>query len=425
VSNLIKQAKEARKVSYRIASLSLEERNNVLNAVAEALTDNTDRIMAANEIDLAEGRLNNISNSLYKRLELSEKKIHDIAEGVRSVASLADPLGRVSLNRELDKGLELLRESVPIGVIGVIFESRPDAFVQIASLCIKSGNAAILKGGSEALNTNRELYKIISEAAVAAHNDFEGAVILAETREDISSILGLDEYIDLMIPRGSNALVKYIKENTKIPVLGHADGICHMYVDKSCSIDEAIKISRDAKVQYPAVCNAIETLLVHKDCAAEFLPLFSAAVPEVELRGDSAVCEIINCKEASEEDWDTEYNDYILSVKIVDNVESAVEHINAHGSHHSDGIVSEDKRSIEIFKKNVDSSSVMINCSTRFADGFRYGFGAEVGISTGKIHARGPVGLEGLTTTRYVLSGNGHIVAPYADGSALFTHKDK
>lgn len=425
-NNLIEKAKTAKNISYKIASSSLNLRNKILTNIAKALEDKANLIIEANKIDLANGLENNISSSLYERLKLSEDKVKEIADGVKSVAALEDPLNKESLHRELDDGLILKRISVPIGVLGVIFESRPDALVQIASLCIKSANCVILKGGSEAINTNKILYDIIVEEAEKLSDDFAQAIIFAETREDIKDLLELDNYIDLLIPRGSNALVKFIKENTKIPVLGHADGICHMYIDKDLNMDLAVELAVDAKMQYPAVCNAVETILINKEVAEEFLPLFAAKAGEgLEIRGDEHVAKIIDCVPASEEDWSAEYNDNIVAIKVVKDIEQAVGHINYFGSHHSDLIVSENNRAIEFFERNVDSSSVMINCSTRFADGFRYGFGAEVGISTNKIHARGPVGLDGLTTTKYILSGAGHLVADYASGKAKFTHKDK
>jgi glutamate-5-semialdehyde dehydrogenase len=317
----------------------------------------------------------------------------------------------------------LYKVSVPIGVIGVIFESRPDALIQIASLCLKSGNAVILKGGQEARQTNSELYQAICQALEATDVLSKDSVQLMETREEINELLKLDEYIDLMIPRGSNQLVRYIKEHTKIPVLGHADGICHLYIDRESDEQMALDVTFDAKCQYPAVCNAIETLLVHEAVAGSFLPRLRERLKEVELRGDERTRGIISVTPATEEDWATEYNDLILSIKIVSSLPEAVEHINRYGSHHTDGIITGNQAAAEQFMNLVDSASVMWNCSTRFADGFRYGFGAEVGISTNKIHARGPVGLEGLTIYKYKLLGSGQPVAAYAEGKKKFTHK--
>lgn len=419
-----KQAELAKKSALKIASTSTDLRNKALKRVAQTIDGNRNKILEENKKDLIEAKKIGLSNVLLKRLKLDDKKIDEMVEGVRSVIGLDDPIGRKLGVFELDESFVLQKISTPIGVIGVVFESRPDALVQISTLCIKSGNAVILKGGSEAKYSNRVLFNLIREA-VLEDEIFKDSLQLVETREDVSELLRLDEYIDLMIPRGSNALVRHIKENTKIPVLGHADGICHVYMDRDADIDMALKISFDSKCQYAAVCNAMETLLVHKDIAGEFLPkmkkLFDAE--SVELRGDLNVQKIIDTKEAKEEDWTQEYNDLILSIKIVDSVFEAIDHINKYGSHHTDAIVTGNAETSRLFLDNVDSSSVMWNCSTRFADGYRYGLGSEVGISTSKIHSRGPVGLEGLTIYKYELIGNGQIVSDYAEGKKKFTHK--
>ncbi len=319
----------------------------------------------------------------------------------------------------------LVRESCPIGVIGVIFESRPDAMVQISTLCLKSGNCAILKGGSEAAKTNKVLFEIIHQAAVAAGMP-ESCMMQAEAREEISELLNCNESVDLLIPRGSNSFVQYIMSNTKIPVMGHADGICHIYADKELDVEKSVKIIVDSKTQYTAVCNAVETLLVHKEAAGELLPVLNKAFQEknVEVRGTKEIRDIIDCEEAAEEDFATEYLDLIISVKTVENIEEAIEHINRYGSHHTDCILTEDQAAMQQFMQYVDSAGVYCNCSTRFADGYRYGFGAEVGISTSKLHARGPVGLEGLCTYKYKLFGNGNIVEDYAGGKREFHFKD-
>jgi len=410
--------------SYRLASASEAERNSALLKIAASLRNNADDILAENRKDLDAAGQSELAGSLLKRLALTDAKVEQMALGLESLEKLADPLGNETLHRELDDGLVLKRVSVPIGLIGVIFESRPDALVQIAGLCLKSGNAVILKGGSEALNTNRILARLIVEAAESSGDDFRNTIMLVESREEISSLLELDRYIDLMIPRGSNQLVRYIMDNTKIPVMGHSDGICHIFVDENSDIDKSLELIRDSKCQYPAVCNAIETLLVHEAAAEVIIPKLPGKMPEVKLLGDEGTCKLIAVEPATEEDWDTEYNDYILSVKIVSGLNEAVDFINTHGSHHTDCILTSSAENADIFMKGVDSSSAMWNCSTRFADGFRYGFGAEVGISTGKIHSRGPVGLEGLTIYKYFLTGNGHCVRPYADGEKEFTHKD-
>ena len=421
---VLEQAQAAKRASFRLAGASTELKNRALAAIADALDRNRGRILEENRKDQEQARKTGLKDSLFKRLVLTDQKIDQIVESVRDVARLEDPVGKTLLARELDKGLVLRKTTVPIGVIGVIFESRPDVLVQISSLCVKSGNVVILKGGSEALHSNRILFELIRGAAEATDPVFKDTLHLVETREQIGELLELDRWIDLMIPRGSNELVRRIQENTKIPVLGHADGICHLYVDREADLDTAVEVAYDAKCQYPAVCNAIETLLVHSGVAEEYLPRLADRLEAVELRGDERTHGIIGAKTATEEDWSTEYNDLILSIRVVDSLEEAVDHINTYGSHHTDGILTRNETAARRFLSDVDSSSVMWNCSTRFADGFRYGLGAEVGISTGKIHARGPVGLEGLTSTKYILGGSGQIVADYVGGSKRFTHRD-
>jgi glutamate-5-semialdehyde dehydrogenase len=391
--------------------------------MAELLESEQASILAANEKDAAAARESDLAGPLYKRLVLSQGKLAVMAQSLRSVVGLDDPIGKQELARELDDGLVLTRVRVPIGVIGVIFESRPDALVQIASLGIKSGNAVILKGGSEAKETNRALHALFVRAIESVASELAGALQLVETREEIRAVLELDTEIDLMIPRGSNQLVRYIQQNTRIPVLGHADGICHLYIHGDADEPMAVAIAKDAKTQYPAVCNAVETLLVHAD-AVTMLPAVAESMPEVELRGCERTRRVIDAKPADDDDWATEYNDLIVSVRVVDSLEEAVEHINRYGSNHTDAIVTTSGEVAERFLREVDSSSVLWNASTRFADGFRYGLGAEVGISTGKVHARGPVGLEGLTTTQYRVAGSGHIVADYAEGRRRFTHRE-
>ncbi|MDR9382203.1 MAG: glutamate-5-semialdehyde dehydrogenase, partial [Natronomonas sp.] len=347
---------------------------------------------------------------------------------VESVAEQDDPLGATLSARELDEGLELYRVAVPIGVIATVFESRPDALVQIAALALKSGNAVILKGGSEANESNRTLYRIIGEATGGSFETLPaGWAQLIEAHEEVDRLLELDEKVDLVMPRGSSAFVSYIQNNTQIPVLGHTEGVCHVYVDEEADLSMAEEVAFDAKVQYPAVCNAVETLLVNESVASEFLPglveRYEAA--GVELRGDAATREIVDIGEATEADWRTEYGDLELSIKLVSDVYDAIEHVNANGSKHTESILTENAETAEAFMTGIDAASVFHNASTRFADGYRYGLGAEVGISTGKIHARGPVGLEGLTTYKYYLEGDGHLVATYAGEDALpFTHRD-
>lgn len=422
--NLTEKTMALKKASFGLASVSEELRNGVLLAVARELRLNSKEIILANKRDLELAEKGQLGQSLVKRLVITEAKLEQMARGLESLATLDDPLGRVTLHRELDSKLVLKRVSVPIGLIGVIFESRPDALVQIAALCIKSGNAVILKGGSEAFNSNKILSEIIISSASSVSSCFSNSILLVESREDVGELLKLDGYIDLMIPRGSNRLVRYIMENTKIPVMGHSDGICHIYVDDDVDIEEALRVIRDSKCQYPAVCNAVETLLVHRDSAESIIPALPGIMPEVRILGDAQTCRLIDADPAKDEDWDTEYNDYVLSVRLVDGLEEAIDFINNHGSHHTDCILTRNSHAADVFMASVDSSSVMKNCSTRFADGFRYGFGAEVGIATGKIHSRGPVGLEGLTIYKYLLEGEGHLVKPYADGERDFIHRD-
>ncbi|QLC49270.1 glutamate-5-semialdehyde dehydrogenase [Methanolobus zinderi] len=428
---------EAKKASIILASVNTGTKNAALEAMAQALDDNRDQILAANQKDVETAeklkRKGELSQALVDRLKVSDSKISGMIDGIRDVIELKDPVGETIAALELDQGLELFQVSSPIGLIGVIFESRPDVVPQVMSLCLKSGNATIFKGGSEALNSNRVIFDLLKEAAESVKGMPAGAFQLMETREEVNDILSMDAYIDLLIPRGSNAFVKYMQDNTKIPVLGHADGICHVYVDEDADLTKAYDVCFDSKVQYPAVCNAMETLLVHEKVAEKFLPTMAKRFDEagVEMRCDEqsySILEMIDFLKsilrATEEDWSTEYNDLILSIKIVESMEEAIEHINTYGSHHTDAIITENKFKKKDFTDLVDSSSVMINASTRFADGFRYGKGAEVGISTNKIHARGPVGMEGLLIYKYVLVGDGERVADYAGPEARkFTHR--
>lgn len=411
--------------STLMASTSEAQRNNALSNIAKALLDNQKEIFRANVLDLAEAEENHVPEAVIKRLKFSEQKLEAVIKGIEDLIHLPDMVYKVQFARELDKGLTLVRESCPIGVIGVIFEARPDALVQIASLCMKSGNCAILKGGSETKYTNKVLFSLIYQAAIDSGLP-ENCLFQAEQREEISALLSCNESVDLLIPRGSNAFVQYIMNNTKIPVMGHADGICHIYVDKDFDIEKAIPIIIDAKIQYTAACNAVETLLVHKEALELLMPRLNEAFRQhqIELRASSDIAAKYGSKPATEEDFATEYLDLIISVKTVENIEEAVRHINQYGSHHTDCIITEDREAAEYFMKMVDSAGVYQNCSTRFSDGYRYGFGAEVGISTGKIHARGPVGIEGLLTYKYKLYGNGQIVEDYASGKKEFHFKD-
>lgn len=414
----------AKAAGIRLSATDTDTRNRALLAMADALDANRDALKAANQKDYARSEAENLAAPLLGRLTFNDHKIDDCISGLKSLAGLSDPLGATRMATELAPGLDLYQVSCPIGVIGVIFESRPDAFVQISSLCLKSGNAVLLKGGREALETNRLLAKIITEATTACGIP-ENWIANLETRDDVNAMLQLDAYIDLIIPRGSNSFVRYIMDHSNIPVMGHSDGICHAYIDKAADIDKAVAITVDAKIQYVSACNAIETLLVHKDIASAFLPPLKETMDakNVQLKGDARVRTIIDVAAADDTDWKTEYLDYILSIKIVDSLEDAIDHINTYGSGHTDVIVTEDEAAARTFTTLVDSAGVYVNCSSRFADGFRYGFGAEVGISTSKIHARGPVGLDGLLSYKYKLIGHGDIVSDFAEGRAHFTHK--
>ena len=417
-------AKAAKTAAFQLAAIETGLKNNALQAIADEMRAHKATILEANEKDLDFSRKNNLAQPLLKRLKFDEKKLAETIRGIESLIGLPDPVGVTLSARELDEGLELYQITCPIGVIGVIFESRPDALVQISTLCLKSGNGVLLKGGSEAAHTNRALADVIVTASESAGIPV-GWLQLLETREDVKQMLKMDESIDLLVPRGSNEFVKFIMDNSNIPVLGHADGICHVYVDRDADLTMAKNIVVDAKCQYVAVCNAAETLLVHEAVAGEFLPMVQEALSQykVELRGCPKTREIIKVNTATEEDWRTEYLDTILSVKVVASTEEAIEHINAYGSGHTDTIVTANQSTAEQFMKLLDSSNVFWNCSTRFSDGFRYGLGAEVGVSTSKIHARGPVGLEGLVIYKWHIRGSGQIVRDYARGTRKFTHR--
>ena len=421
-----KAAERAKLASLRLQSMSTQMRNSALKEVAISLRRNEGAIVKANQIDLQNAESGNLATPLLKRLKYDHQKVEESMAQIGSLVQQEDPIGRSISTTELDEGLILDKVTTPIGVVAVIFESRPDALVQISTLCIKSGNAVILKGGSEAKETNSALAHAVVEGVLRADQGFKDAVQLLSTREEVRELLDQDDLVDLIIPRGSNQLVHSIQESTRIPVLGHSAGVCHTYVDEDADIDMAVRVAFDAKCQYPAVCNAMETLLVHKGIAKSLLPRLAHMYAEahVEIRGDKGTREIIHANDATEEDWSAEYNDLILSVKIVSSLEEAVEHINRYGSHHTDAIITMDEGKANRFMDTVDSASVLWNCSTRFADGFRYGLGAEVGISTNKTHARGPVGLEGLVIYKYRLSGKGHVVADYAgDDAKPFTHR--
>ncbi|MCX5643699.1 MAG: glutamate-5-semialdehyde dehydrogenase, partial [Phycisphaerae bacterium] len=389
------RAAAAKAASIRLGAVKTEAKNAALNEIAKALLEHGTKIVEANQRDLEVAQAGGLAAPLLKRLKFDEAKLADVCAGIHSLIKLPDPVGRTLCATELDEDLELYRVSCPIGVIGVVFESRPDALVQISTLCLKSGNAVLLKGGSEAAHTNRVLADTIADASEAAGMP-PGWIHLLETRQDVAEMLALDEQINLVIPRGSNAFVRHIMNSTNIAVLGHADGICHVYVDADADLDMAVRVTVDSKCQYVAVCNAAETLLVDAPIAPAFLPQVQAALEacHCRLKGCERTRAIIAIEPATEEDWATEYLDYILSIKVVDGLDAAIDHINRYGSGHTDAIVTADREKAERFMNLVDSADVFWNVSTRFSDGYRYGLGAEVGVSTNKIHARGPVGLD-------------------------------
>lgn len=426
-NSLVAIAAKTRHAARTLASLSTQQKNEAIEAIAQALETAAPEIAAANQADLEAALADNLAKPLYGRLKLDAVKLQAAIMGVRDVAKLPDPAGSVQIHRQLDEGLVLKRIACPLGVLGIIFESRPDAVMQISTLAVKSGNGVILKGGKEAVRSCQALVKAIRQGLTAVGVD-PNAVQLLTTREETRALLELDGYVDLIIPRGSNAFVRFVQENTRIPVLGHADGICHLYVDVAAELEKTATIAVDAKVGYPSACNAIETLLVHKAIAAKALPVLAEALQQagVKLLGDQATRQILtDIQPATESDWSTEYSDLILSIRVVDSVDAAIDHINTYGSRHTDAIATEDLATAAHFMAQVDAAGVYHNCSTRFADGFRYGFGAEVGISTQKMPPRGPVGLEGLVTYKYQVVGNGHIVATYSGENAKpFTHRD-
>lgn len=408
-------AKDAKEASLKIADLSTKVKNQALLKIADAVEANREKIFEANREDLKSAeelvKSGEITKSTFNRLKLDENKMRDMLKGIRDIASLEDPINKKLLVRELDTDLTLYKVSCPIGVLGIIFEARPDVIAQISSLAIKSANAVILKGGKESINTNKTILSIINNALDKVEGFPKNVIQQVFSRDDVAEMLKCDKYINLIIPRGGNNLVKFIKANTKIPVLGHADGICHIFVDETADIDMAIKVVTDAKTQYPSACNAVETLLIHEKFPKKDNLLAALQLSEIQLIDNP-------------ESWAHEYGDKILAFKTVKNADEAIEHINTYGSGHTDSIITKNIENAEKFMNKVDSAGVYFNASTRFADGFRYGFGAEVGISTNKTHARGPVGLEGLTIYKYKLIGNGQIVGDYASGEKQFNHKD-
>ncbi len=414
-TKFLETAVKAKEASKKIAALPEELKNKALANIAQNIKNNKHRIFEANQKDLFEGEKlvqeGKLSVSTFNRLKLDENKMRDMIQGIEDIIKLEDPIGKTLLKRQLDDGLILTKISCPIGVLGIIFEARPDVIAQISALAIKSANAVILKGGKESINTNKEIMSVIQEALNKTEGFPPNVLSQVFSRDDVNLMLSMDKYIDLIIPRGGNNLVKFIKENTKIPVLGHADGICHIFADESADLEKAKRIIIDAKTQYPSACNSVETLLIHKD--------FKHTEELLEALKDAGITLI-----DKPESWHKEYSDKILAYKFVNSLEEAINHINEFSSGHTDSIITENKTNAKIFMNTVDSAGVYHNVSTRFADGFRYGFGAEVGISTNKTHARGPVGLEGLTIYKYNLTGNGDIVKDYAEGKKHFNHKD-
>lgn len=421
-------AQKAKAASLAIASFSSQQKNKALKAMAEALTKNASLIYRANAEDLKQAQLladqGKLSPAVMGRLAFNDAKLRDLCLGIEALIAMPDPIGEVLGVTELDENLILKKVRCPLGVIGIIFESRPDVIPQITALAVKSSNAVLLKGGAEALHTNKALIGIIKDALESASYPPD-AVALLESREEAAALLSMDNLVDLIIPRGGNALVRFVQDNTKIPVLGHADGVCHIYIETSVSADMACAVCIDAKVGYPTACNAVECLLIQEGWSHTPMLLRALQGEGVTIRGDASIQKMgQNIHPAEDSDWGKEYSDKIIAVKMVSGIDEAISHINTFGSHHTDAILTGDKAHAEAFLNQVDSAGVYHNASTRFADGFRYGFGAEVGISTAKTHSRGPVGIDGLTIYKYKIYGNGHIVSSYTgDNPRAFTHK--
>ncbi len=419
MNGITERVKSAKATTVSMSVLTTDVKNKALDMMAEALDRSRAVVIGENrkDLDAAEGT---ITGAMFKRMVVDDSKIDEMVRGIRSVMDLDDPVGGTMSSMLLDDGLKLYQVRCPVGMLGVVFESRPDVVPQIMSLCLKSGNCVAFKGGSEAFRTIKAIFDILRTAAAEAGIP-DSAFVLMESRDDFKEILELDEYIDLLIPRGSNKFVRYVQDNTRIPVLGHAAGVCHVYIDSKCDRAKALEVAVDSKVQYPAVCNAVENILIDSAVADDIVPALAARLLEhgVEIRGDDRIMKLVpEAKAASEEDWYEEYDDLIVAMKVVDSLEEAMDFINTHSSHHTDAIVTEDMGRASVFVKMIDSADVFINASTRFADGYRFGKGAEVGISTNKIHARGPMGMEGLMIYKYVLIGDGHVVKDYAGKNA-------
>ncbi|MFP8930062.1 glutamate-5-semialdehyde dehydrogenase [Pseudomonas aeruginosa] len=406
--------RDARAASRLLARAATAQKNRALLAAADALDAARAELSHANEKDLAAGRANGLEPAMLDRLALTPARIDDMIEGLRQVATLPDPIGEIRDMRYVPSGIQIGKMRVPLGVVGIIYESRPNVTIDAASLCLKSGNATILRGGSEAIHSNQAIARCIQQGLAEAGLPAAAVQVVETTdRAAVGALISMPEYVDVIVPRGGKGLIERISREAKVPVIKHLDGICHVYIDVAADLDKAIRVADNAKTQRYAPCNTMETLLVHAGIAEQVLPPLATIYREkgVELRGDAATRALLGADvlEATEEDWRTEYNAPILSIRIVDGLDAAIEHINTYGSQHTDAIITENFSDARRFLAEVDSASVMVNASTRFADGFEYGLGAEIGISTDKLHARGPVGLEGLTSEKYVVFGDGHV----------------
>ncbi|MBH9384783.1 glutamate-5-semialdehyde dehydrogenase [Pseudomonas aeruginosa] len=406
--------RDARAASRLLARAATAQKNRALLAAADALDAARAELSHANEQDLAAGRANGLEPAMLDRLALTPARIDDMIEGLRQVATLPDPIGEIRDMRYVPSGIQIGKMRVPLGVVGIIYESRPNVTIDAASLCLKSGNATILRGGSEAIHSNQAIARCIQQGLAEAGLPAAAVQVVETTaRAAVGALISMPEYVDVIVPRGGKSLIERISREAKVPVIKHLDGICHVYIDVAADLDKAIRVADNAKTQRYAPCNTMETLLVHAGSAERALPPLATIYREkgVELRGDAATRALLGADvlEATEEDWRTEYNAPILSIRIVDGLDAAIEHINTYGSQHTDAIITENFSDARRFLAEVDSASVMVNASTRFADGFEYGLGAEIGISTDKLHARGPVGLEGLTSEKYVVFGDGHV----------------
>ncbi|HBO3292983.1 TPA: glutamate-5-semialdehyde dehydrogenase [Pseudomonas aeruginosa] len=406
--------RDARAASRLLARAATAQKNRALLAAADALDAARAELSRANEQDLAAGRVNGLEPAMLDRLALTPARIDDMIEGLRQVATLPDPIGEIRDMRYVPSGIQIGKMRVPLGVVGIIYESRPNVTIDAASLCLKSGNATILRGGSEAIHSNQAIARCIQQGLAEAGLPAAAVQVVETTdRAAVGALISMPEYVDVIVPRGGKGLIERISREAKVPVIKHLDGICHVYIDVAADLDKAIRVAENAKTQRYAPCNTMETLLVHAGIAEQVLPPLATIYREkgVELRGDAATRALLGADvlEATEEDWRTEYNAPILSIRIVDGLDAAIEHINTYGSQHTDAIITENFSDARRFLAEVDSASVMVNASTRFADGFEYGLGAEIGISTDKLHARGPVGLEGLTSEKYVVFGDGHV----------------